>query len=86
MDQALFAILGTLVASMIWVVKRQSAQIDRSIRSLTLAVDSFRRFETTEHDAHGRIIAGLDHISATQERIADTQDRILERLNCHSEN
>jgi hypothetical protein len=79
-DQTLLGILGALVLAMTWVLKRQSMQIDRSIRSLTQAVDSFRCFEQSESVAHAQIVSGLADITETQRRIIEIQERILSQV------
>jgi hypothetical protein len=69
-----------LVVAMTWVLKRQSTQIDRSIRSLTQAVESFKRFEISEVKAHADIVAGMRALGVTQQRVLEVQERILGKL------
>lgn len=80
MNEALLAILASLVAALIWMVKSSSTRSDkliaqrdkenaRLIDSLETAVDTFKTFEIESGECFGKLLERMDTSQQTQERI-----------------
>jgi hypothetical protein len=74
METALLAILTTLVAAMIWVVKAlmtrsdrildsRDTQIGRALDELAKAIDGFKRVEAREDQVHDALLLHMKELS-----------------------
>ena len=88
MNEALLAILASLVAALIWMVKSNAVRSDkllaqrdtevaRAMDALTAAVDTFKTFEQDSSTAFGKLVDRLDGV----EQIQDKTLRELEAMN-----
>ena len=80
MTEALLALIASLTATLVWVVKRLGSQNGELIKSLTKAVDSFREFEKSEDQIHRDIIETQKAIASTQREILRAIERLADKL------
>jgi len=74
LEAALLALLAALVSAGIWTVKAlmsrsdrlmesRDKQLEQSIATLVIAVDSFRKFELAEAESHHAMLTGMQALN-----------------------
>ena len=80
MTEALLGLIATLVATMVWVVKRYGSENSKLVESLTLAVSSFREFEKSEDEIHSNIVLTQERMLGSLRELAASQAEIRRTL------
>lgn len=77
---ALIGVVATFGGALAYIVKKQTSHIERALKALTDAVDTFRRFEVEEKTTHERLADRQVQILEVQKTILEVLERILQRL------
>jgi seryl-tRNA(Sec) selenium transferase len=80
----LVTLVGTIASfagCLIWIVKKQTNQIERALQALTSAVETFQKFEREETRTHQLLNEDLRRLSDSQKAMCEMLKRIYERCN-----